>query len=141
MSLSESNPGRLTVRVSGDAAIGEAVDAARSFGAAHRLPGDELARLCIVVEELVTNLYEHGGLTQGDEVGLAFAIDLNGIRVSITHPGKAFDPWSAPQTAQRSERGGGAGVRLIRAWAQLVSYQSLDDGNHLELVVPSRPAM
>jgi hypothetical protein len=33
-------------------------------------------------------------------------------------------------------RGGGAGVRLIRAWAELVSYRSSSERNQLELLLP-----
>ena len=37
--------------------------AARAFGEAQWLTDDESARLCVIVEELVANLYDHGGVT------------------------------------------------------------------------------
>ena len=127
------------MRLRGPHAIGQAVDAARAFGEAQRLANEDLARLCIVVEELVANLYDHGGITEQDEVQLAFARHPQGIRVSIIDPGVPFDPWSAPQTAESMKRRGGAGTSLVRAWADLVSYRSSSDGNHLELLLPLKP--
>ena len=128
MSPRESNPDRLSLRLEGDRAIAQAVEAARSFGQAQRLAGDELARLCIVVEELIANLYDHGGVTERDEVQFALASDPSGIRISIT------------EGASDSDQPGGAGVRLIRAWAELIRYHSSDDGNQLELLVPFESA-
>ena len=135
MSPRESNPDRLSLRLEGDSAIAQAVDATRAFGQAQRLTGDDLARLCIVVEELIANLYDHGGVTEQDEVQFALARDSAGIRVSIIEGGISFNPWSAPIAAENGQ-GGGAGVRLIRAWAELIRYHSSDDGNQLELLVP-----
>jgi serine/threonine-protein kinase RsbW len=135
----ESNPEQLSLRLEGDCAIAQAVDAARAFGQAQRLAGDDLARLCIVVEELIANLYDHGGVTEQDEVQFVLASDPAGIRVSIIDGGLAFNPWSDPIAAENGQ-GGGAGVRLVRAWAQLIRYQSSDDGNQLELLVPVEAA-
>ena len=139
MSPRESNPDRLSLRLEGDRAIAQAVEAARSFGQAQRLAGDELARLCVVVEELIANLYDHGGVTERDEVQFALASDPSGIRISIADCGTSFNPWAAPP-APDSNRPGGAGVRLIQAWADLIRYHSSDDGNQLELLVPFEPA-
>ena len=141
MSPRESNPDRLSLRVEGDGAVAEAVNATRSFGEALKLADGDLARLCIVVEELIANLYDHGGLTQQDAVMLALSRDPGGIRVSITDGGAAFNPWLAPAVASR--RGGGAGIKLVQAWAQLIDYRSTDEGNQLELLVAlgeERPA-
>ena len=134
MSPRESNPDRFSLCLEGDGAITQAVDAARAFGEAQELAGDDLARLCIVVEELIANLYDHGGVTQQDKVKFALARDPAGIRVSIIDGGRAFNPWSDPIAAEHRQ-GGGAGVRLIRAWAHLIRYHSSDDGNQLELLV------
>lgn len=124
------------MRLGGDGAISQAAEAARAFGLAQQLAEDDLARLCIVVEELVANLYDHGGVTGQDEIGLAMARDPKGIRVSISDPGVPFDPWTAPPSAESVNRGGGAGLSLIRAWAELISYRSLGEGNQLELLLP-----
>jgi hypothetical protein len=34
------------------------------------------------------------------------------------------------------DRGGGAGIGLVRAWAQFVDYRITEQGNRLELLLP-----
>ena len=118
--------------------IVDAVDAARAFGESQWLGDDEQARLCVVVEELVANLFDHGGLTGQDEVVLEFAVDPDGIRVSIADSGAPFDPWSAPRKSDAIERGGGVGIDIVRAWAQFIGYGPTPDGNRLEFLLPVR---
>ena len=127
------------MRLQGSQAIAEATAAARLFGRQQRLIDAEVTRLCIVVEELVANLYDHGGVTGEDEVLLVLARDADGIRVSLTDPGAPFDPWSAPQEPNRLNPGGGAGIRLIRAWSERIRYRSSEEGNCLEILLPIRP--
>ena len=138
MSPRESNPDQISRRLRGDGAINQAADAAREFGQSQWLADDELARLCVVIEELVANLYDHGGLTEQDEVELNLTSDPEGVRVSIIDPGKPFDPWSAPRKAEHLERGGGVGIDIVRAWAHFVSYDSSAEGNRLEFLLPLR---
>ena len=138
MNPSESNPNALSCRVQGSAAIREASDAARNFGTVQMLDDEELARLCIVVEELVANLYDHGGLTDEDPVELGFLVVPDGIRVSIADPGTPFDPWTAKRQADVSERGGGVGIDIIRAWAEFIDYRATPEGNCLEFILPLR---
>ena len=128
----------MSLRLQGVRAIGQAVDAARGFGAAQRMAKDDLARLCIVVEELIANLYDHGGVTERDDVQLTLCCDPMGIRISIVDPGMPFNSWSTAPTFKRENHGGNAGIRLIQAWAQLVSYDSSSEGNRLELLLPVR---
>ena len=90
------------------------------------------------IEELVANLYDHGGLTEQDHVELSLASEPDGIRVTIVDPGKPFDPWAAALQSERPERGGAAGIPLVRAWAQFVGYEASPAGNRLELLLPLR---
>ena len=136
MSPRESNSDRLSRRLSGSGAIAAAAETAREFGEAQWLSGDELARLCVVVEELVANLYDHGGLADKDEVSLDFAVEPDGIRVCIGDPGTSFDPWRAPRKADMPERGGNVGIDIVRAWASYISYSPSPDGNRLEFLLP-----
>jgi anti-sigma regulatory factor (Ser/Thr protein kinase) len=134
----ESNPDCISRRLRGETAIIDAVEVARSFAASQWLGDDELARLSIVVEEMVANLYDHGGLTEQDEVGLDLAVDPDGVRVSITDPGTPFDPWEAPRKAGAAEQGAGVGIDIVRAWAHFIGYSSTPEGNRLEFLLPVR---
>lgn len=136
MTSRESDLEQLTCRLSGADAIARAASAAEQFGNAQWLAADELARLCIIVEELVANLYDHGGVAEADEIELSFVNDPAGISVIIVDPGQPFDPGAMSHKVERTERGGGAGIDIVRAWAQFVSYDVTSQGNRLELLLP-----
>jgi len=138
MSPRESYSSRMTLLLQGNEAVAQATDSAREYGEAQRLTEDELARLCIVIEELVANLYDHGGLTEMDKVEMTLANEPGALRVTIVDPGSPFDPRSAPPKRERPERGGGAGIDIVRSWAQFVAYDVTADGNRLELLLPLR---
>ena len=135
MSSSESNPDRAQLRLKGKEVIGDALAAARAFAEEQWLAEEETARLSIILEELVTNLYDHGGLTQDHEIDLSFAVEADGLHLVLLDPSPPFDPRSAPG-GKRSERGGGAGIDIVRAWAEIVDYRETDQGNRLEVVMP-----
>lgn len=126
----------MTCTLRGKAAVTEASAAARRFGEAQWLAEDELARLSIIIEELVTNLYEHGGVQYDHEVELALLVEPGAIRITLRDPGTPFDPRSAPTPRARPERGGSAGIDIVRAWAVFVDYQTSNEGNRLELLLP-----
>ena len=136
MTQRESNPDNLVCRLQGSDVISLAAAAARDFADIQLLNNDELARLCIVVEELVANLYDHGGLTDADIVELGLSRDPAGIRVSISDPGAPFDPWSVLPSAERPDRGGGVGIEIVRSWAEFISYHAADEGNRLDFLLP-----
>ncbi len=136
MSPRESYSDRKACLLHGREVVIQASNAAREFGTAQRLTEDECARVCIVVEELVANLYDHGGLTEHDEVELGLGFEPGGIRIIIADPGKPFDPRLVPPNRARPERGGGAGIDIVRAWAQFVDYEVTAEGNRLELLLP-----
>jgi serine/threonine-protein kinase RsbW len=138
MSPRESKSDRMTCQLQGSKAIRQASNAARVFGEAQWLTKDELARLCIIIEELVANLYDHGGLTEIDKADLSLGSEPGGIRIIIADSGKPFDPRSAPTRRQRPERGGGVGIDIVRSWAQFVAYDVTAAGNRLELLLPLR---
>lgn len=135
MHSSESNPDRAHLRLKGKDAIGEALAAARAFAEEQWFADEETARLCIIIEELVINLYDHGGLTQDHEIELSFEVEPDGLHLILLDPSPPFDPRSAPG-GKRTERGGGAGIDIVRAWAEIVDYRETDKGNRLEVVMP-----
>ena len=138
MERRDSELDRLTSRFAGRQAIALAAGAARHFGEALGLAENDIARLCIVVEELVSNLYDHGGMADADEVELTLVGKPDGIGLILVDTGVPFDPWQAPMPTETPERGGGAGIGLVRAWAQLVDYRTSEGRNRLELLLPLR---
>jgi serine/threonine-protein kinase RsbW len=136
MTPRESYSDRMTCQLQGGEAVIVASNAAREFGMVQRLAKDDCARMCIIVEELVANLYDHGGLTHEDRIALDLSRESGGIRVTLTDPGKPFDPRTATPKRKRPDRGGGVGIDIVRSWAQFVAYDVTADGNRLELLLP-----
>ena len=122
--------------MSGANAVTQASDAARAFGEAQWLSEDETARLCIIIEELVANLYDHGGVSRDEEITLTLASEPEGLIITLTDPGTPFDPRQPRKNADPSDRGGGAGIDIIRSWALITGYEVTDEGNRLELLLP-----
>ena len=136
MNTRESGEDRTTCRISGAKAVTQASDAARAFGEAQWLGEDEVARLCIIIEELVANLYDHGGVSRDEEIILSLASEPKGLTITILDPGRPFDPRQPRRKTDSSDRGGGAGIDIIRSWALISSYEVTDEGNRLELFLP-----
>lgn len=124
--------------LTGGDAISQATNAARAFGKTQGLAEEHVARLCILIEELVANLFEHGGVTGADQVELMLLGEPLGIRVILVDPGMPFDLRLAPPGQGNSDRGGGVGIDIVRAWAQIVGYDVTAEGNRLEFLLPLR---
>ena len=139
MSPRQSNPDRTTWVLQGEKAVSEASAAARGFAEARSLAGDDRARLCVIVEELVSNLYDHGGLGTDDRIELGLASEPDAIRITLVDPAAPFNPWEAATLVERPERGGGAGLDIVRAWTRFVGYGRTPEGNRLELILPFNP--
>ena len=114
-------------------AVSLAVATARRFGERAALPTDMRAKLAIIVEELVTNIVEHGDAA-GRPITLELAAALHEVRLTLTDEGTFFDPrgFKAPEF---TARGGGAGIALVLAWARITGYRRIGSRNQLELTL------
>jgi len=128
-SPSSSEPYRIT----GENAVGDAADAVRRFAIVEGIGGDDVARLAIVIEELIANLYDHGGVAMDDLVELKLSCANRIVTATITDPRLAFDPRSVEPAQVSPDRDGGVGLGLVHAWADIVDYRSNDGRNRLDL--------
>jgi anti-sigma regulatory factor (Ser/Thr protein kinase) len=120
-----------TVRLrAGPEAVARAITAARAFAG----EGEAADRLAIVAEEWVANVVEHGRPAQESLIVLRFGREGDALRLAVSDAGLAFDPTEAADDGPNLERGGGAGLALIRAWCEL-SYRRAGGRNQLELVL------
>ena len=121
----------------GPQATEKALAATREFLLIAKYETDAGARLAIIVEELLLNIIEHGLPPAGDRIELTFVRTSRGTRLTIVDGGAYFDPRSAEAPgALPPERGGGAGIALIRSWAKILSNDRRDGRNHLLLELP-----
>lgn len=133
MAARNFKPFRCDLEADGPESVHRAVALAQSYAAEHSLPPDQNAKLAVLVEEAVTNVYEHGGADAG---WLVLAPDPAGICMLLADNGAPFDPRSVAESELPNlERGGGAGLAMIRAWAEIADYRREDGLNLLELVL------
>lgn len=136
MTERDSEVEQVSRRLTGATAVIDAVEVARSFGTQQWLSEQEIARLCILVEEWVANLYDHGSVSHAHTIEIDLKAEREGIALTISDPGKPFDPRNLPLVRVRTEGGAGAGIDLMKAWAMLVDYKIGPTGNRLELFYP-----
>ncbi len=131
----ESGEVRKRIHVAGPTALGDAIASTRLYALELELNARDLARLCIIVEELISNLCEHGVCESDREITLELFRLPSGLSLVFEDNGAPFDPRTVPAADDMPQRGGGAGLRLVRAWSEIIGYESGDDGNRLELML------
>jgi anti-sigma regulatory factor (Ser/Thr protein kinase) len=120
----------------GPAATTRALARARAFAERADLDADAADRLAIIVEEWVANVVEHGGA--GPATRIVLRLERRGatVRLAASDAGTAFDPRHAAFAGPDLERGGGAGLELIRAWSRIVAYARRGGRNRIVLEMP-----
>jgi len=116
----------------------KALELARDFVARANCGADAEARIAIIVEELVTNIVEHGAPPPDSEIAIELAAIGADIGLTLSDTGRFFDIRdAAPPADSPPERGGGAGIALVLSWANVIGYEVVDGRNVLRLVIPN----
>ena len=94
-------------------------------------------RLAIVAEELLVNLLEHSGESaRGGELNASLRLDekARGLSLTLEDDGAPFDPRDTGAVDMPNlDRGGGVGLALVKAFAQIEGYTSVGGRNRLSL--------
>jgi anti-sigma regulatory factor (Ser/Thr protein kinase) len=114
-------------------AVVRAIGFARRFASAAALPEAAAERLALIVEEWVANIVEHGRPAPGGLIVLRLEKAGARVRLRCSDAGIAFDPRTVEDDGPNLDRGGGAGIALIRAWSEIESYRRLGRRNRLVL--------
>jgi serine/threonine-protein kinase RsbW len=129
---------RLTVRV--DAGTMHQVERfVTAFSAEHGIEADDTARICILLEELLTNLVKYGYPNHAVPGVADIGLELDGTRLTIefVDDGRAFDPLLQPAPnldLPLDERPlGGLGIHILRALTDEAHYSRSQDRNMIRL--------
>lgn len=127
----------VTARLPGDrAAVARALGVARRFCEGAAVGPDCADKLAVIVEEWVVNVVEHGAPRPGSRIALRLVREPACVRVVVTDAGTFFDPREAVFEGPNLDRGGGAGLELIRAWSSITDYARRAGRNRLVLEMP-----
>jgi anti-sigma regulatory factor (Ser/Thr protein kinase) len=132
----ESNLERSCLSLRGPSAVAGAIAAARAFGERAGFADAQLARLAILVEELVINLYDHGELGLDGVLDLEMASVGRDVKLILIAPGREFDPRAKRSRVGNHSQGAGAGLKLVSAWSSRIDHRYVEGRNRLELLVP-----
>lgn len=117
-------------------AVTRALGVARRFCETAGVGPDCADKLSIIVEEWVVNLVEHGRPRPGSRIGLSLAREPRSVRMTVTDAGTFFDPRNVVFEGPNLERGGGAGLELIRNWSRITAYGRRAGRNRLVIEMP-----
>jgi serine/threonine-protein kinase RsbW len=118
--------------------VTRALAAGRLFCEVAAVPRPATDRLAIVLEEWVMNVVEHGVPHPSSRIVLRLAGGATGVRITVSDAGMAFDPRAVALATPNPDRGGGAGIALILAWATIEDYRRARGRNRLVLALPPR---
>jgi anti-sigma regulatory factor (Ser/Thr protein kinase) len=116
-------------------------DALREFCRAHGLTDAVAFDAALVLEEVSTNVVNHGyaGARPGN-VSVKAEILADTLRIEVQDDGPAFNPLSAPApdmaTYWSESRVGGLGLHIVRALVEGVEYTRRGQRNCLVLTLP-----
>ena len=97
----------------------------------------------LVVEELITNVHQHGYGGRGGPMEWTLDLDRSMMTIEFTDWGTAFDPL-AFRTAGPTEAEGGRGLTLVQGFVDEIAAHRNADGRNVvscrfHLPVPGRP--
>lgn len=118
------------------AALASQVD---GFASAQGLSAKARYTLDLVLEELITNVVNHGAGPEGADVHVTLSGEDRTVVGTVSDNAMAFDPlaMAPPDTSSSLEERavGGLGVHLVRTLANEVSYAREGDRNVLRFTV------
>ncbi len=115
-------------------AVTRAIAAVRRYAEVHGLVDDAADRLVLVAEEWVINILDHSGAAPQSRIVLMLSRPDGRLRLIVSDAGRPFDPCAAEDAGPNLERGGGAGIALIRGWCEM-TYARRGGRNRLMLVL------
>lgn len=109
-----------------------------AWGQAAELPAGPMAKLSLMLEELLTNIATHAYGGRGGPVSVQVEfVPPHTLQSVIRDQGPAFDPTGLPAPdlgVELQERGiGGLGVHFVRRLADQFSYRREEDCNEVTL--------
>ena len=104
----------------------------------HHLSDEERFEIELLITELVTNAVRHGGMTEGNTIGLRMDVAPGALRVEVRDSGPGFVP-GTPHPRDFDRGGGGLGLVLLNRFARRWGVD-VDGGARVWADIPRREA-
>lgn len=108
-----------------------------SFGRSRQLPRKAIFALNLALDELFTNLVEHGCADGREHTArISLSCEAGMVTVDMEDDGCPFNPLSAPEPDRSSvipPRAGGYGIHLVRRLSEMIEYRRCGGKNILRL--------
>lgn len=120
-------------------ALGEIERAVTEFGAENYWPEDLLFQVQLTLDELATNVINHGYGAAGYSFQITLKSKPEAVQIELVDEARPFDPLQdAPQPATdagvHERRIGGLGVYIVKQLMDEMEYRRGDGQNRLTLV-------
>lgn len=116
-------------------AVTQLLDRLEAHAEAMDMPPALASRLCLVCEEMVSNVALHGAAAGAARILLSVRAEGEGLQVTIEDDGGAFDPLTAPPRVPdgplEEREVGGLGLHFLRQLATGLHYERRDGMNRL----------
>ena len=133
-------PGNASIRPHSQASeFPQLVGYVEEFARLHALPGGERSRLLILLEELFTNVVNHGsgGVVPPRRIEVVLSLNAGELTIDFSDDGRPFDPLiAAPPDLDQplADRPvGGLGLHILRSLVDHARYRRDGDRNRLVL--------
>lgn len=112
---------------------------AEHFGQAQQLSEDDVLAINLVLDEVVTNVIDHGfeGIDGEPEIRLTMTLEGNDLTIRVEDNGRAFDPLQAAppdlDLPLEDRPVGGLGIHIVRSVMNTVEYDRRGGRNLLTM--------
>ncbi len=106
------------------------------FGRSRQLPRKAVFAMNLALDELFTNLVEHGCKDGGEHTArISLSCDAGMVTIDMEDDGSPFNPLGAPEPdcSSSSPRAGGYGIHLVRSLSETIEYRRCGGRNILRL--------
>ncbi|MDE0106585.1 MAG: ATP-binding protein [Bryobacterales bacterium] len=120
-------------------ALGQIEQAVTEFGTEHEWPEDLLFHVQLTLDELATNVINHGYGAGGHSFQITVKSKPEAVQIELVDEAHPFDPLhDAPQPAidasVQEREVGGLGVHIVKELMDEIEYRREDGKNCLKLV-------
>lgn len=101
------------------------------------LPRKLIAELNLILDELITNIIEHGNCQEESAIDIRLVKGDTEITLIVADEGAHFDPTITPvpdiSLPLEERKSGGVGIHLVRSFCNTCNYKRVDNKNILTL--------